>query len=238
MQEAFDNQIDNAAAAELLAKPTCANAGADTNVRTQPLPYRFIKRTFDIVFSSAVIVVGFIPALILSIFIAKDTKASPIYLQIRMGKDKKPFKIYKFRSMVYDSDNVEKYLNEEQLIEWMRERKVEDDPRITKLGSFIRKTSIDEIPQFINVLVGQMSVVGPRPITEDELIHFKYDADKLLSMRPGITGWWQTQSRNDSSFDTGERQALELYYIDNASVRLDMRIAVSTLKTMRDGTGS
>lgn len=180
---------------------------------------------------------GFVPAVVLSAFVAKDTGGSPIYAQTRMGKDGKPFRIYKFRTMVSDADDVEKHLSPEQMIEWQQERKVTDDPRITKLGGFLRRTSLDEVPQFLNVIAGQMSVVGPRPITEDELVHFGDDADKLLSRRPGITGWWQTQSRNDASFDTGERQALELYYIDNASLGLDTRIAVSTLKTMISGTG-
>lgn len=209
-----------------------------TTPRTQRLGYRITKRTFDIVFSGAVIIIGFIPSLVLSCFIAKDTGGSPIYAQERVGKDNKSFRIYKFRTMVADADNVEKHLSPDQLEEWKRERKVENDPRITKLGSFLRRTSIDEIPQFLNVIAGQMSVVGPRPITKDELKHFGDDQAKLLSRRPGITGWWQTQSRNDASFDTGERQALELYYIDNATLGLDVRIVLMTLKTMIDGTGA
>lgn len=200
--------------------------------KSQHLGYRFVKRTFDIVFSGAAIVVCFVPALVLSVFVAKDTGGSPIYAQTRLGKDGKPFRIYKFRTMVADADDVEKHLTPEQIAEWNLERKVTDDPRITKLGSFLRRTSLDEIPQFLNVMAGQMSVVGPRPITSDELVHFGDDADKLLSRRPGITGWWQTQSRNDASFETGERQALELYYVNNATLGLDMNIAVSTVGSM------
>lgn len=207
-------------------------------LRSQRLSYRVVKRIFDIAFSGAVVIIGFVPALILSVFVAQDTGGTPIYAQERMGKDGKPFRIYKFRSMVADADDVEKHLTSEQLREWKRERKVENDPRITKLGGFLRRTSLDEMPQFLNVLLGQMSVVGPRPITEDELKHFGADAGKLLSRRPGITGWWQTQSRNDASFDTGERQALELFYIDNATLGLDARIAIDTLRAMVAGTGA
>lgn len=199
--------------------------------------YRIIKRAFDIAFSGAVIIVGFFPGLLLSGFVAKDTGGGPIYAQERIGKDGKPFRIYKFRTMVADADDVEKHLTAEQLEEWKRERKVDNDPRITRLGGFLRRVSLDEIPQFLNVFAGQMSVVGPRPITRDELVHFGDDTKKLLSCRPGITGWWQTQSRNDASFDTGERQALELYYVDNASLGLDARIIVGTVRAMTDGTG-
>lgn len=200
--------------------------------------YRFVKRAFDLVFSSAVIVVGFVPALVLSAFVAHDTGGSPIYSQERIGKDGKPFRIYKFRSMVADADDVEKHLSAKQLEAWHRERKVDNDPRITKLGGFLRRTSLDELPQFLNVWTGQMSVVGPRPITSDELVYFGNDVDKLLSVLPGITGWWQTQSRNDATFDSGERQSLELYYIDNASFSLDSRIALKTLRAITEGTGS
>ena len=217
--------------------PTTGDASLRREGRADALPsqklgYRFVKRAFDIAFSSVVVVVGFVPGLVLSGFVAKATGGSPIYAQERIGKDGKPFRIYKFRTMVADADDVEKYLSAEQLEEWKRERKVEDDPRITKLGGFLRRTSLDEIPQFLNVVAGQMSVVGPRPITSDELTHFGSDAAKLLSRRPGITGWWQTQSRNDASFETGERQALELYYIDHASLGLDVRIAASTVGSM------
>lgn len=220
--------------------PVCNRAltrEGDPDIPPFSKSYRFVKRAFDIAFSSVVIVVGFIPGLVLSGFVAKDTGGSPIYAQERIGKDGKPFRILKFRTMVADADDVEKHLSPEQIEEWKRERKVEDDPRITRLGGFLRRTSLDEIPQFLNVVAGQMSVVGPRPITSDELVHFGDDAARLLSRRPGITGWWQTQSRNDASFETGERQALELYYIDHASLGLDARIAVDTVKAMVAGTG-
>lgn len=139
--------------------------------------------------------------------------------------------------MVADSDELEKYLDEEELEAWHREHKVDDDPRITPLGSFLRKTSLDELPQFINVLKGDMSVVGPRPITAEELPNFGDQQEKLLSRRPGITGWWQTQSRNAATYESGERQALELYYIDNAGYLIDFRIFFATFKEMLAGTG-
>lgn len=146
-------------------------------IKNKPLHYRLIKRLFDIVFSLCVIVVGLIPGAILSILIIIDTKGTPIYSQERVGRGGKPFRIYKFRTMVADSDNVEKYFTPDQLEVWERERKVEDDPRITRFGRILRALSIDEFPQFINVLLSQISIIGPRVITYSELEHFGKDVD-------------------------------------------------------------
>ena len=201
------------------------------------LAYRTVKRTFDVVFSAAVIVAGVIPGAVLAVAVARDTGGSPIYSQIRVGKDGKHFRLYKFRSMVADADDVEKYLDAKQLEMWKRERKVENDPRITPLGHFLRKTSIDEFPQFVNSLTGQMSVIGPRAITSSELAWFGSDSDELLSVRPGITGLWQTSERNMATFESGIRQDLELLYVRNASLRVDAEIFLKTFKTMIEGTG-
>jgi lipopolysaccharide/colanic/teichoic acid biosynthesis glycosyltransferase len=190
--------------------------------------YRFIKRTFDIVFSGLVIAVGLLPCAVLSAAIAIDTKGKPIYSQVRVGKYGKPFRIYKFRSMVNDADDVEKYFTPEQLATWKRERKVDNDPRITKLGRVLRKTSIDELPQFINVLMGQISIIGPRPITYDELEHFGDDAALFCSVPGGITGLWQSSKRNDATFESGERQVIELSYVKKASAALDAKCFFDT----------
>ena len=198
----------------------------------RPLGYRLIKRTFDVVFSAGVVIVGFIPCALLSIAVAIDTKGSPIYSQVRVGRLGRPFRIYKFRSMVADADNVEKYLNAKQMADWERERKVDNDPRITRLGSFIRKTSLDELPQFLNVLFGELSVIGPRPITYDELSHFGDDAAKLLSVTPGITGAWQAGPRNEASFENGERQRVELDYVNDARLKEDSRVFLATFGAM------
>lgn len=198
----------------------------------RPPTYRLAKRAFDVVFSAFVIAVGIIPCLLLAVAIALDTKGSPLYSQVRAGCNGLPFRLYKFRSMVVDADNVEKYLTKEQLAAWKRERKVCDDPRVTRLGRFIRKTSLDELPQFINVLLGNISVIGPRPITYDELAEFGNDVALLLSVEPGITGAWQCGPRNEASFDNGRRQAIELGYVRDACVRLDATIFFSTFRAM------
>jgi len=203
----------------------------------KPLGYRFVKRAFDIVFSTGVIVVGFVPGLVLSVLIVADTKGTPIYSSTRIGRGGKPFRMYKFRSMVADSDNLEKYFTPDQLAEWHQEHKVDNDPRITKLGAFIRETSVDEIPQFINVLLGQISIIGPRVITEEEVGYFGEDCDLLLSVPPGITGMWQTGPRNLATFESGLRQKLELAYVNSASLRLDASIVGKTVRAMIERTG-
>lgn len=134
--------------------------------------YRFIKRLFDITFSLCVVVVGLIPCLVLCGAIMLDTKGSPIYTQERVGRYGKPFRIFKFRTMVADSDDVEKYLSPEQLKEWIRERKVHDDPRITSLGKILRGTSLDELPQFINVIRNEipLRILKTRPEFSEEFM--------------------------------------------------------------------
>lgn len=140
--------------------------------------YRFIKRLFDLVFSLLMSVLLLIPIAIVCALISLESLGSPMYTQERVGKGGKTIKIFKLRSMVADAGDVQKYLSPEQLHQWEVERKVDDDPRITKIGQFIRKCSIDEMPQFINVLNGDLSVIGPRPITRDELEQHFTDEEK------------------------------------------------------------
>ena len=194
--------------------------------------YRFTKRAFDIVFSLAVVVVLFIPVAVLCLVIRTESEGSPIYKQRRVGRWGRPLDILKLRTMVADSDNVGKHLSPEQLEQWLRERKVDDDPRITKFGRFLRRTSLDELPQFLNVLAGQMSIVGPRPVVEDELAAYGDDLDEFLSVKPGITGWWQVRARNDATYGDGTRQELELYYARHASLSMDARVFFETFRTM------
>lgn len=201
--------------------------------------YRICKRAFDIVFSAGVTVVLFVPGVILCFFVAKDTGGSPLYVQKRVGMHGRDFNILKFRTMVADADDVEKYLDEEQLAHWRAERKVDNDPRITPLGHFLRKTSIDEVPQFLNVLAGQMSVVGPRAITRDELEawYSEEEREELLSVPMGITGLWQTGPRNEYVFEDGKRQQLELSYVRGAGFALDTKLFFHTFGAIANETG-
>lgn len=211
---------------------TNAFAEACRELDRRSLGYRVIKRAFDIAFSAFVIAVGFVPCALLSIAIAADTKGSPIYTQERVGRLGRPFRIYKFRSMVVDADDVEKYLTPAQLAQWERERKVDGDPRTTRLGRILRRTSLDELPQFMNVLAGQLSVIGPRAITYDELREYGFDAPLLLSVPQGITGAWQAGPRNEATFENGERQEIELGYARHASLHEDARVFGATFGAM------
>lgn len=197
----------------------------------------FFKRVLDIIFSLIVVILMLIPGAIICLLIAIQSKGAPFYSQNRLGLNGKHFKLLKFRSMVADAYDVEKYFTPEQLETWQRERKVDNDPRVTSLGKLLRKTSLDEFPQFLNVLAGQMSVVGPRPIVDEELHHFGLDADEFLSCKPGITGWWQVEARNQADYESGERQKLELYYVRHVSFKLDWTIVGRTVGAVFHGTG-
>ena len=206
---------------------------AETAKSGNNLAYRFIKRTFDIVFSFIVLAIFLIPGAILAAIITIESPGGPLFTQDRIGKGGKVIRIFKFRSMYSDAHaHPEKYLNEAQLAQWTREQKVDDDPRITPVGKFIRKTSLDELPQFLNVLNGDMSVIGPRPVTLEETYEFGEYRDEVLSVRPGITGWWQVTDRNNAKWENGRRQELELEYVRNQSLVMDMRVFLGTFGAM------
>ena len=175
-----------------------------------------------------------IPVAIVCAFISLESPGNPLYAQERVGKGGKTIKILKLRSMVADAGNVQKYLSPEQLHQWEVERKVDGDPRITKVGQFIRKCSIDEMPQFLNVLNGDLSVIGPRPITRDELEQHFSDEEKaeLLSVQPGITGLWQATDRNAATYESGLRQKIELHYVRNRCFRMDLKCFTGTFGAM------
>ena len=201
--------------------------------------YAFAKRLLDVAFSAGVIVVCLAPGIVLCAACALDTKGSPIFSETRVGRGGKPFKLYKFRTMVAGDNDLETILTPDQMEQWQLERKVDDDPRITRFGNFLRSTSIDEFPQFANVLLGQMSVIGPRAITPEEIeTNFtREERELLLSVRPGISGLWQTGPRNDATFESGLRQQIELDYVARASLGLDVRLFFRTFASIFKRTG-
>ena len=151
------------------------------------------------------------------------------YGHTRVGQNGRPFKCWKFRSMRVDAEQVLAEILEkdsEARAEWERDFKLKNDPRITKIGDFIRKTSLDEFPQFYNVLRGDMSLVGPRPIVEDERKYYGDKFDYYLSVKPGITGLWQVSGRNDTTYD--ERVSLDAEYVQNWSLWLDIKTILKT----------
>ena len=196
--------------------------------RIKMVVYRIIKRFFDMLISLILLIVLSPLFLLISLLIKMESKGRVIHGRVCVGKHGN-YIMYKFRSMVEDADNLEKYLTKDQIMEYKKEVKIENDPRITRIGKFIRKTSIDELPQLINVLKGEMSLVGPRPTTSEDAVAYGDALQKVLSVKPGITGYWQTNGRNDVTYSSGERQKLELYYVDNCSVLLDIKILFKTI---------
>ncbi len=199
----------------------------------------FIKRLLDIgliLFFSPIL----IPVFLILIILTKLTSRGPVfYGHKRVGKNGKEFKCWKFRSMCIDADKkLEEILanNPEMRAEWEKDRKFTNDPRVTKFGKFLRKTSLDELPQLINILIGQMSFVGPRPVTEPELEKYGPYKEYVLSVLPGLSGMWQTSGRSDTEYE--ERISLDSYYIQNWSVWLDLWILIKTVYVVLKGRGA
>ncbi len=205
---------------------------------------RVVKRTFDVVFSTFVLVFGF-PFYTLIALLIKLTSSGPIlFVQERVGKDGKAFRLYKFRTMSnHNNDDAhrvftENFIKGEMSGENGTEKKlfkIDKDPRITSIGKFLRRTGLDELPQFINVFKGEMTVVGPRPPVIYEYYHYQEWHKKRLVVKPGLTGLWQVSGRSAVPFD--EMVMLDLYYIENWSLLLDSKIILRTVPVMLSGTG-
>lgn len=203
----------------------------------------FARRCFDLVCSLCASILFFIPMLVIAAIIMIKDPGNPFYMHRRVGKNGESIGVLKFRSMKLGADDLEKTLTAEQLKEYKQEYKLKDDPRLIGykhpgdgekcFGAVLRRTSIDELPQIVyNILwKGNMSVVGPRPILEDELKEHYTDEqqDMLLSLKPGLTGYWQAYARNNATYETGRRQEMELYYIANRSFFLDLKIIFKTI---------
>lgn len=201
--------------------------------------YFCVKRLFDIIASLLGVILLVPVAIIIKIAYLCSGDMHPIfYRQVRVGKDGKEFKIIKFRSMVWNaSEMLEEMLRKEKYRkQWEEFQKIDDDPRITKVGNYIRRGSIDEIPQFVNVLLGQMSVVGPRPLVPGEIKEHKGDQVKYCSVKPGMTGYWATRGRSDN--DYGDRLKMEYYYVENQSFLLDIKILFRTVRIVVRGDGA
>lgn len=192
--------------------------------------YLFIKRLFDFIvsFCGIIILSPLFIFIALLVFISDPGKV--FYGQERIGKNGRHIKVWKFRSMYKNADLIIDELTPEQKRQYYTEFKIDNDPRITKIGKILRKTSLDELPQLFNVLYNQMSLVGPRPLLEKEIEkYYEADADLLLSVKPGLTGYWQAYGRSNITYQSGKRQKMEMYYIKNASVWLDIKILFKTV---------
>lgn len=201
------------------------------------LAYRFIKRTFDICASGlAMILLSWLFAIV-AVLIKKDDGGPVIHVRKCVGYKKKPLDMYKFRTMVIDADNFEKYMSPEILELHLSGDKSFEDPRITKIGKKLRSTSLDELPQLMDVFLGKMSLIGPRPVVDREAEAYGDEADILLSIRPGITGYWQIYGRKDLPFLSEEAMSQQLYYAKNCSLRLDVKLFFQTIKALFIRTG-
>ena len=197
--------------------------------------YKFTKRIIDIIGSIIGILILIPTTLIIYLArkVLKEDKGPLFYEQLRYGKNGKVFRLYKFRSMCIGADKkLKEYLenNDEAREEFEKTHKLQNDPRITKIGNYLRKSSLDELPQMINILKGDMSFVGPRPVVEKEVEEYGTNKDKFLSVRPGLTGYWQVNGRSNTTYE--ERMKMELYYVDNCSMCLDIRIFFKTFITV------
>ena len=201
--------------------------------------YLIIKRLFDILVGILGIIALIPITIIVFIFnILNKDFSSIFYTHTRIGKDGKEFKLYKFRSMVPNADKVLKELLKKKKYkkEWDKNQKLENDPRITKIGNFLRKTSLDELPQFINVLKGDMSLIGPRPLVKGELDKHNGNHDIYESVKPGITGWWACNGRSATTYE--KRLELEYYYVKNMSLLLDIKCIFLTIKAVISKSGA
>ena len=188
--------------------------------------YLFLKRIIDFTASLIGIILLSPVFLIISIMIKFDSKGPIVFGHIRKGLHGKDIRVYKFRTMYENSKEIFDNFTEEQKNEFYINFKLDNDPRITKLGHFLRKTSLDELPQLFNILKGDMSIVGPRPIVEGEIERYGKYSKKLFSVMPGLTGYWQANGRSDTTYE--ERVAMGMYYIDNRSTVLDIKIIFKT----------
>lgn len=190
-------------------------------------PYIYVKRGIDVILSTIALVVLSPLFLILAILIKLDSKGPVFFLHTRIGKNGKNIKIYKFRTMVTNAEELIKEFTPEQMKEYKENYKLTNDPRITKIGKFLRKTSLDELPQLINIIKGDLSIIGPRPVVKDELEKYEENIAKFLSVTPGLTGNWAANGRNNTTYE--ERMRLELEYVDNISLKTDIKIFFQTI---------
>ncbi len=221
----------------LLVKSKIKRISIGGDCKVKHIPW---KRAFDILFSFCILALGAPIFLILALAVKLTSKGKPFYSHPRVGRGGVPFRCYKFRTMYPDADTrLKDILNQNQKLrdEWEHSQKLKNDPRVTPLGNFLRKTSLDELPQFWNVLRGDLSIVGPRPVVESELTkHFGVKAGKILSIRPGITGLWQVSGRNDTSYS--KRVSMDEKYVDNHSITLDLKLIAKTLPSMIKSKGA
>lgn len=207
---------------------TIANEGI--NEKEKKSTYIYIKRVIDTILASIALILLSPIFLIIAIAIKLESEGPVFFLHKRIGKNGKTIKIYKFRSMVMNAEELIKTFTPEQMKEYKENYKLTNDPRITKVGKFLRKTSLDELPQLINIIKGDLAVIGPRPVVADELKKYGSNTEKFLSVTPGLTGYWAANGRSCTSYE--QRMEMELYYIDNLSFKMDVKVFFKTIEAV------
>lgn len=202
----------------------------------QNIPYKIVKRTTDVVLSSVAMVVLSPVFAAIALAIKLESKGPVFFKHTRIGKDGKIIKIYKFRSMVENAEDLIKKFTAEQMKEYQENYKLSNDPRVTKVGKFLRKTSLDELPQLINIVKGDLSIIGPRPVVAEELKKYGTNIKKFLSVTPGLTGYWAANGRSCTSYE--QRMQMELFYIDNLSFKLDVKVFFKTIGAVLNRRGA
>jgi Undecaprenyl-phosphate galactose phosphotransferase WbaP len=203
-----------------------------------PFPEKLTKRVLDVI---GVLVLGliFAPLMLLIVLLLRRRGGLVLYRHRRIGRGGVAFECLKFRTMVPDAERVLRELLErdpELKAEWVRDHKLKEDPRVTPVGRLLRRTSLDELPQLWNVLRGEMSLVGPRPVVREELLRYGRAVGVYLAVRPGITGLWQVMGRNDTDYH--RRVWLDTYYVRNQNLLLDLYILMKTTGVVLGGTGA
>jgi Undecaprenyl-phosphate galactose phosphotransferase WbaP len=191
------------------------------------------KRILEVVLAIIGLILAFLPGVILAVLVKLSSEGPAFYRAKRLGKNGKPISVLKFRTMVHKADQeLERILSEDPDLrdEWEAKFKLDNDPRVTKVGRFLRKTSLDELPQFWNVIKGEMSLIGPRPIVPAEVKYYGKDYETFSSVKPGITGLWQVSGR--SSTDYEERVELDVFYVNNWSIWMDFYIMFATINAV------
>lgn len=204
--------------------------------RNNKKTYWLLKRVFDVLFSAAALILLALPMALITVLIKLESPGPAIFVHNRYGKNGRPLPLLKFRSMHLNAEQMIEMFTPEQKEEWEQNFKLEDDPRITKIGSFLRRTSLDELPQFINILKGELSLVGPRPIVEEELERYGSEKEKFLSVTPGLTGYWQAYARSSCTYE--QRMEMELYYVDHANFWWDIKIMLATVGAVLSRRGA
>ncbi len=213
-----------------MLEPKVEYSNLSINVKEEKIVYKTLKRTIDIIGSLLGLIILSPIFLILSIVVKADSPGPIFFAHKRLGYNGNLIRIYKFRTMVINAEELLNNLSPEQKEEFAKNFKLESDPRITKVGNFLRKSSLDELPQLLNILKGELSIVGPRPIVEKELKNYGIYGEKLLSVKPGLTGNWQANGRSDTTYE--ERVEMDMQYIDNRSIFMDIKIIFKTFSAV------